>query len=64
MQRNMLELDPSKPDASSSVEVHLNGVYQHLGLVLAFSDGLLSEFLDAHKMVILPSLFSFCQFVL
>ncbi|KAF3328833.1 midasin [Carex littledalei] len=48
--RNMVELDPSKPDASSSVEVHLNGVYQHLGLVLAFSDGLLSEFLDAHKM--------------
>ncbi|KAJ4774203.1 Midasin [Rhynchospora pubera] len=49
--RNMVELDPSKPDACSSVEVHLKGVYQHLGIVLAFCDGMLSEFIDAHKMM-------------
>ncbi|KAJ3690228.1 hypothetical protein LUZ61_019392 [Rhynchospora tenuis] len=49
--RNMVELDRSKPDTCSSVEVHIKGVYQHLGLVLAFCDGMLSEFLDAHKLM-------------
>ncbi|KAJ4772445.1 Midasin [Rhynchospora pubera] len=49
--RKMVELDPSKPDTCSSIEVHLKGVYHHLRLVLAFSEGMLYEFLDAHKMM-------------
>ncbi|KAJ4786530.1 Midasin [Rhynchospora pubera] len=49
--RKMVELDPSKPDTCSSIEVHLKGIYHHLRLVLAFSEGMLYEFLDAHKMM-------------
>jgi hypothetical protein len=59
MQRNMVQLDRCKPDICSSIEVQLKGVDQHLGLVLAFGDGILSEFIDAHKMVFLLSLIVF-----
>lgn len=40
-----------KPETRTSIEVHLNHLHTWLGVILSSAEGILSELLEAHRMV-------------